>query len=241
MSAGDVTPPIARILVVEDDALSRDMLTRRMAARGFAVDGVATGEDALQWVSDHPGLTELVLLDVNLPGLSGLEVVTELRKRFTRDALPVILVTAMAESDDVIRGLAAGANDYVVKPINFAVLMARAQVCLRIKSDVKLLMEAERQRVLIKALGEACHQLAQPMQAMTMTLEGLIHFPDQDQKESTDALRDILRWTEQVGAVIHRMQEVSTLRPLPFIDRMDILGQGSPDSEGVRRGQDLAG
>jgi len=176
-----------RILVVEDEPLSQDMLVRRMASRGFRVATVADGAAAIAHVTRE--VPDLLLLDINMPGLSGLEVLRELRKTYTRDQLPVILVTAMADSEDVIRGLDAGANDYVVKPINFAVLLARVQVHLRIKLDVSLLIEAERQRVLIAALGEACHQLAQPMTAVMMTLEALIRHPSDDAKETPKACR----------------------------------------------------
>jgi len=210
-----------RILVVEDEPLSQDMLVRRMASRGFRVATVADGAAAIAHVTRE--VPDLLLLDINMPGLSGLEVLRELRKTYTRDQLPVILVTAMADSEDVIRGLDAGANDYVVKPINFAVLLARVQVHLRIKLDVSLLIEAERQRVLIAALGEACHQLAQPMTAVMMTLEALIRHPSDDAKETAESLQDVLRWTEEVGQVIHKMQNVATLRPVPYTERMELF------------------
>ena len=105
------------------------------------------------------------------------------REHFTHDALPVILVTALGESEDIVNGLNAGANDYVVKPVNLAVLLARMQVSLKIKFGIGLLMEAERQRVLVEALKETCHQLAQPMTAITMTLESLIRHPPADPED----------------------------------------------------------
>jgi len=111
--------------------------------------------------------------------------------------------------------------------------LARMQVCLRIKYDVALLMEAERQRVLIKALGESCHQLAQPMTAVTMTLEGIIRQPPNDFNELRDQLSQVLRWTNEVAAVIHRMQKVGTLRPVPYTERIEMFDSPARD-EGVR-------
>src|SRR3954471_10308314 len=162
-----------QILVVEDEPLSQDMLVRRLSSRGMRVATVSDGAQCLEWLSAN--VPDLMLLDVQMPQMGGLEVLKRVREHFTHDALPVILVTALGESEDVVRGLEAGANDYVIKPVNLPVLLARMQVCLRIKYDVSLLMEAERQRVLIQALGESCHQLAQPMTATTMTLEALIN------------------------------------------------------------------
>ncbi|MBC8107938.1 MAG: response regulator [Anaerolineae bacterium] len=213
-----------QILVVEDEPLSQDMLVRRLSSRGMRVATVSDGEACIQWLQSN--VPDLILLDVQMPKMTGLEVLAEIRKHFTHDALPVILVTALGESEDVIRGLHAGANDYVVKPINLPVLLARMQVCLRIKYDVSLLMEAERQRVIIKALGESCHQLAQPMQATTMTLESLIHHPPDNGDEMRQQLRQILKWVQEVGDVIHRMQKVGTQRPVPYTERIEMFDTG---------------
>jgi DNA-binding response OmpR family regulator len=208
-----------QLLVVEDDPASQDILVRRLAARGFRVATVIDGEAALKFM--ETGTPDLILLDINLPGISGLDVLRKIREQYTRDALPIIMVTALADSGDVVAGLENGANDYIAKPINFSVLLARVAVCLQIKQDVSLLMEAERQRVLIQALGEACHQLAQPMTAVTMTLDGLIRHPPDNISEVSDQLRDVLRWAEEVGSVIHRMQNVATLQPVSFTKRME--------------------
>src|SRR3954468_15312518 len=181
-----------QILVVEDEPLSQDMLVRRLSSRGMRVATVSAGESCLEWLKSN--VPDLILLDIQMPKMTGLEVVEKIREHFTYDALPVILVTALGESEDIIRGLQSGANDYVVKPINLPVLLARMNVCLRIKYDVSLLMEAERQRVLIQAVGESCHQLAQPMTAVTMTLESLIRHPPNDLSEVRTSLQNILKW-----------------------------------------------
>jgi len=220
-----------QILVVEDEPLSQDMLVRRLSSRGLRVATVSDGQACLEWLQSN--VPDLILLDVQMPRMSGLDVLKQIRQHFTHDALPVILVTALGESEDIIRGLEGGANDYVVKPINLPVLLARMQVCLRIKYDVALLMEAERQRVLIKALGESCHQLAQPMTAVTMTLEGIIRQPPNDFNELRDQLSQVLRWTNEVAAVIHRMQKVGTLRPVPYTERIEMFDSPARD-EGVR-------
>lgn len=216
-----------QILVVEDEPLSQDMLTRRLSSRGMRVATVSDGEACIEWLKSNT--PDLILLDIQMPKMSGLEVLAEVRKHFTHDALPVILVSALGESDDVIRGLQAGANDYVVKPINLPVLLARMQVCLRIKYDVALLMEAERQRVIIQALGESCHQLAQPMQATTMTIESLIHSPPTNVSELREQLKEILKWVSEVGDVIHKMQQVGTMNPVPYTERIEMF-ETNPDA-----------
>jgi DNA-binding response OmpR family regulator len=208
-----------RILVVEDEPLIQELMVRRLAGRGFRVATASSGTDALKYLETE--VPDLILLDVQLPELNGIEVLAKVRERFTPDALPVLLITALGETDDVLAGLKAGANDYIVKPVSLPVLLARMNVWLQLRHDVMLLMEAERQRVLIQALGEACHQLAQPMTAVTVTLETLIHHPPSDPQEMAESLRDVLKWTRETADVIHKMQKVGTLRPVPYTERLE--------------------
>ena len=219
-----------RILLVEDDEMSRDMLVRRLNSRGFRVAAVSDGPAALHYIEGE--IPDLILLDVQIPGLSGLEVVGQIRQKFSHDALPVILVTALGESEDIVRGLEAGANDYVVKPINLPVLLARMTVSLKTKYGIALLMEAERQRVIVEALKQACHQLSQPMTAVMMTLEDLIRNPPTDPQEMRRQHRDVMRWAQEVGEVIHRLQRVGTPRPLPYVQRLEMFDVG-PEGSGT--------
>lgn len=223
---------VPQILVAEDEELSRDMLVRRLARSGFAVEAVADGKSCLASLEKNP--PDLALLDIQMPGMSGMEVVREIRKRFTHDVLPVILVTALGESEDIVRGLDAGANDYVVKPIIFPVLLARMGVAMRIQRSVRLLTEADRQRVMIQTLGEACHQLSQPMQAVMVTLEDLIRNPRANAGQIISELREVQSWTREVSDVIHRLQAVGTERSVPYLQRMEMLDEGTPESQGAR-------
>ena len=109
------------ILVAEDDPSSQDMLVRRLTGRGFRVAAVSDGVACVRHIEKQ--VPDLLLLDVQMPGMTGLEVLGQVREHFTHDALPVILVTALGESEDIVAGLQAGANDYVVKPVNLAVLL----------------------------------------------------------------------------------------------------------------------
>lgn len=212
------SPPPPRVLVVEDDVPSRDMLTRRLASRGFGVSAVADGESCLVRVAEGP--PDLVLLDVNLPGMSGLDVVRRLRSAWSRDALPVILVTALDESADVVAGLEAGANDYVVKPVNLPVLLARVRVCLQIKQSVAALMAAERDRALVRALGGACEQIAQPMTAVTVLLEMLVRHPPADPAELRAEMAQVLAVTREANDLIHRLRAVARSAGVPYTQRV---------------------
>jgi len=116
----------ASILVVEDDEAIGRSLARALTGQGAIVEWVRTGVDALRMAGTG---TDLVLLDLGLPGLDGLEVCRTLRDRYP--SLEILVVTARSEEIDVVVGLDAGADDYIVKPFRLAELLARIRARLR--------------------------------------------------------------------------------------------------------------
>jgi DNA-binding response OmpR family regulator len=117
---------MAGILLVEDDPSVRAGLELALARQGHTVTGFATGEEALDHLRARR--PEIVILDVMLPGIDGVEVCRRIRRL---DSLPVILLTARGDDLDVVVGLEAGADDYVVKPVEPRVLDARIRAVLR--------------------------------------------------------------------------------------------------------------
>ena len=107
----------ARLLVVDDNEMNRDMLSRRLERRGFEVTCAEDGEKALVLIAERP--FELVLLDIMMPGLDGWEVLKRIRAQHSATALPVIMATAKDQREDIVKALAEGANDYVAKPLDF--------------------------------------------------------------------------------------------------------------------------
>jgi serine/threonine protein kinase len=124
-----------RLLVVDDNEGNRDMLSRRLSKSGFTVESVSNGPDALERV--ERGELDLILLDVMMPGMSGLEVLKVLREQHSASELPVIMATANSKSEDIVEALELGANDYVTKPIDFPVVLARIGLQLRQKTASK--------------------------------------------------------------------------------------------------------
>jgi DNA-binding response OmpR family regulator len=115
------------ILVIDDDAAVTKVLKRGLSYEGFAVETAASGAEGLTIERSHP--SDLVILDVMMPGLDGYEVLRRLRA--ADDQLPVLMLTAKDAPDDQVQGLGAGADDYVVKPFTFEVLAARVRALLR--------------------------------------------------------------------------------------------------------------
>ena len=113
------------LLVVDDNFENRDVLSRRLQKRGFVVLTAESGQRSLEIIEAQR--VDLVLLDVMMPGLSGLDVLRILRESPATKDLPVIMATAKTESEDIVEALELGANDYVTKPLDFPVVLARVQ------------------------------------------------------------------------------------------------------------------
>jgi diguanylate cyclase (GGDEF)-like protein len=115
--------PVSRLLIVDDINDNRTILTRRFQRRGFEVVEADSGYVAIELIGRES--FDLVLLDVMMPGIDGIETLKRIRSQKSASALPVIMVTAKAESDNIVDALELGANDYVTKPVDFAVALAR--------------------------------------------------------------------------------------------------------------------
>jgi DNA-binding response OmpR family regulator len=120
---------VARLLIVEDDEGIRVPLARALEREGYTVDGVATGEDALLLATTDGDEHDLVIIDVGLPGIDGLEVCRSIRAQ--RPAVPILFLTAQDGELDIVDGLDAGADDYVTKPFRVSELLARVRAHLR--------------------------------------------------------------------------------------------------------------
>jgi len=118
-----------RILVVEDEEDILALLQFNLIKAGYDVDCASCGEEGLSKVREN--LPDLILLDLMLPGIDGLEICRRLRNDKMTQDLPIIMLTARGEEGDVVRGLELGADDYVTKPFSVKVLLARIQTVLR--------------------------------------------------------------------------------------------------------------
>jgi two-component system alkaline phosphatase synthesis response regulator PhoP len=118
-----------KILVAEDDRDIADLIAHYIQKQGWEAHVVGTGDEALAYARHHS--PDLLVLDVMMPGLSGLEVCRALRANRTTAAIPIIMVTARAEESDRIVGLEIGADDYIAKPFSTPELMARIKALMR--------------------------------------------------------------------------------------------------------------
>jgi sigma-B regulation protein RsbU (phosphoserine phosphatase) len=141
----EISPP-GRLLVVDDNEMNRDMLSRRLGKRGYNVVCADGGRQAIQMLLGPNPVEpfDVVLLDVMMPEIDGLTVLRRVREQFGAEALPVIMATAKDDAGDVVEALRLGANDYVTKPLQFSVVAARVATHLAVKRNVDRVKELEK-------------------------------------------------------------------------------------------------
>jgi len=120
----------ARILIVDDDPKSRQLLQVMLDPEGFELQTAAGAEEALAIVAKQP--PDLILLDVTMPGMDGYAVATKIKGNLAIHAIPIILVTALDSRNARMLGLGAGADDFLSKPVN------RAELCVRVRSLLRM-------------------------------------------------------------------------------------------------------
>jgi len=140
----------AFILVVDDKAPIRTLLTRWLERKGYSAASVESGPEALEYIESH--IVDLVLLDWQMPGMDGIEVLRAIRKTHSSSQLPVMMVTGKSENADVVMALDLGADDYIIKPIEFPVALARIRTQLLRKGAEDRLRESE-ERYALTAQG----------------------------------------------------------------------------------------
>lgn len=136
-----MTKDVGSLLIVDDEALNLDMLSRRLRRSGFCVDTASSGHEALLKIADQD--FDLILLDQMMPELSGSETLSAIRLTHSSEALPVIMVTAVAESEKIADALEHGANDYITKPVDFCVALARIRGALARRAVERELRRSE--------------------------------------------------------------------------------------------------
>jgi sigma-B regulation protein RsbU (phosphoserine phosphatase) len=136
-----VSSPPARVLVVDDVPENREILSRRLQRRGIETVEAGDGESALTAIQNES--FDLILLDVMMPGLSGIDVLQRIRETHPPTLLPVIMATANDGSEEIARAFELGANDYVTKPIDFTVAFARIKTQLEMGKAVRQVLKLQ--------------------------------------------------------------------------------------------------
>lgn len=188
-----------RILVVDDVFDNRDILTRRLSRRGYDVVEASGGREALEKIAAD--VFDVVLLDIMMPDINGNEVLRRIRETKSATELPIIMVTAKSQSEDVVESLELGANDYITKPVDFAVALARIsqQVTGKRAADVERASRhaAEKKAADLRSIVDGWSE------TLRRTSEGLAK-DDREQRHSEDRLR-YLAYHDSLTGLINRV------------------------------------
>jgi diguanylate cyclase (GGDEF)-like protein len=199
-----------RLLVVDDIEDNRTILARRFIRRGFRVTEADSGLRALDILAGQE--FDLVLLDVVMPDLNGVEVLKRIRQTWSPEALPVIMCTANNASEDIVLALDAGANDYVAKPVDFAVALARVRV------------QVERKRVNVRLA-----RVHEALNTMNTDLERRVA----ERTRELAAINDCLKLE-----IVRREQSDEKTQYLAYHDALTGLGNRVTFKEGAQRALD---
>lgn len=150
-----------KILIVDDSRNNREVLRTVLEHHHYKVLSVESGEEAIRLSRELS--PDLILMDVIMPGMDGITTCRELHTHVKTQGIPVIMLTAKNDPEDLQKGLEAGAVDYVKKPFLMAELLARVKTALRLKAAQDKLVEQEKKIAIMELAGAAAHELNQPL------------------------------------------------------------------------------
>jgi len=179
-----------QILLVDDDPLISDLFALELAAKDIELHYLQEGKKCIEYINDHP--LDLVLLDSEMPGVKGLDILKEIRNTYKPVEFPVIMVTANEDSQSIVNALRNGANDYVTKPINFDIAEARIRTQLRSSQFYKKSLKANQLEAVNAMIATYNHEINNPLAIALGCLE--LKMPDSQimLKKSLFRIRDIL-------------------------------------------------
>jgi len=206
-------PPQARILVVDDEPKNRELIRDTLEVRGYAIEEADSGTEALVCIAAAP--PDVVLLDVSMPGMDGLEVCRQLKGDPVTASLPVIMVTAHADRRDRLAGIEAGADDYLTKPVDLQDLLLRVRNVVRgkrladeVKENLRRLRELEHLRDSLTHM--IIHDLRSPLTTITMGLDMIrMSAADSDRKSEEKIAEASCASAEQMSEMLISLLDVS--------------------------------
>ncbi|MCS7082314.1 MAG: response regulator [Bacteroidetes bacterium] len=217
----------AHILIVDDQEFNRDLLVQRLRREGYEPEAAESGPQALACIARR--VPDLILLDIMMPGLSGYELISILRAQPATQEVPIILVSAKGETEDIVQGLSLGANDYVTKPVNLPVLKARIETQLRLRRSLEQVRMLSQEKDEI--LSVVSHDLRSPLSGIA-ALSRLLLSEEMGPLTSLqrEALQDIAQTGERLLRLVNELLDWARLQ----------AGQQEPNWEPISLGELLS-
>lgn len=217
-----------RILVIDDQPDNVFILQDRLEREGYeiltAYDGIAGLEKA------KTELPDLILLDIMMPGLSGLEVCEKLVSFEDTKRIPIILVTALVDVKDIEVGLKVGAYDYIKKPFNKIELIARVRSALRFSESNKVMLEMEKIRIFAATIVTANHEIKQPLTLINLSLSAIKRELGKE-PISKEAINKKIQFIETAGKdIVDVLEKLSSIRRPEFTNYVNDMNMIDLDS-----------
>ena len=211
----------ATILIADDNADVRRLLTLLLKPEGHRLLVARDGQEALGIVERVPDLS-LVILDIMMPGMDGLEVSRRIRRRESRSYLPIILASALCDEAHIVEGLAAGADDYVTKPFVQTEVLARVHTALRLKRALDGLLDA-RELAAVGAMAVTLgHEINNPLTTVVGNL-GLVLRQGVPGERPRRKLAAALEAAERIRELVKRLTAINRVVTTTYIDTVRML------------------
>ncbi len=189
-----------RILIIDDDKINSKFLARMLEKKDFEVYILHSGTNCMEFIQSNK--TEIVLLDIMMPDMSGTEVLKVVREKYKSVELPVIMVTAKSETTDVTEALNLGANDYLTKPINIDIAIARIKTQLNIVDLNRDSMRSRELATLNAMITTFNHEINNPLTIALLNLKKDVSKIDQRALDrSIDALLRIASIVKKIDGL----------------------------------------
>ncbi|MFO7555511.1 MAG: response regulator [Desulfobacterales bacterium] len=204
-----------KILIAEDNDTSRRILEAVLIKWGYEVTSASDGNEAWEKLQEKDA-PRLMVLDWMMPGINGVEICRRLRQIDVVEPIYIILLTARDDKNDIVEGLRAGADDYIAKPFDKDELRARIDVGRRIVELQTALLEKEKLQVIFEMTGAICHELSQPMQAISGNSELML----MDIQEDNPFYRNVKTIKDQVdrmGNITRKLKRMTRYKTKDYI------------------------
>jgi len=214
-----------KILIAEDDKITRSMLEHKLTNWGF--DAVSTADGHEAWKAlQSPDPPRLVLLDWMMPGIDGLEICKRLRQVKAEVPTHVIILTARTDQKDIVEGLEAGADDYITKPFEDSELQARIHAGQRVLELQMALLEKEKLQGVLETAGAVCHEMNQPLQAISGMTE-LMLLDIEDGHPLYERLTKVKGQIERMGVITQKLMRITRYQAKELMKRKIVDLDGS--------------
>jgi DNA-binding response OmpR family regulator len=217
----------AKILVVDDDQMNRKMIISRLEKRGYLCDEVENGNDCLDKVlSEGPNEYDVILLDIMMPDVNGDVVLEKIRALYSALQMPVIMQTSKTENSDIVKFLKLGANDYVTKPVNIDVAIARINTQIKVKELVATSSRAKQLETMNTMVTTLNHEINNPLAIAIGQLSlGVERMTQVKVDKAINALNRITEIVKKIQSLTKEQEEIKTINYAGSINMYDLHDQ----------------